>query len=543
MAYIVKDSNGNDITEEFRAKSYSGSSQYKAKLTINGDLVPNSQISKIVISSPIINKNDKVFTLGSFISQKITIKFRNLNNLNINSGVEVKLEIGQYIDSVQDYVYVPIGIYYIDEVGINYHQTCEITCLDKATFFKDAIDYSPCFVDGKATVDTILQYICTQCGVELGEYPTTDGDIETSMYDSSVSGKRWISYIAEIKGCNAKIDRDGKLVLKELKYKKQPDVTIDLLKCKSLVLSEPYLISKVTYFDAKRNFSAPSTETSTDYNTLIIRQDNPFVKDQTTIDNIYNVVKGFRVNSATIENYGDITLDCWDILNYVNSKELSRFTTLNNNTLTYEMTIMSKVETKIPTKQQQVTTNVKDDPISERRIVKTQVDLLEGTVETLTAKTSELDVTINQNKQDIIGMFENYAPASDVLVLEENVKTLQTDTYKKTEVNKILKGQFYDENGNKIVSEIVQTTSGTFDENGMLYEKTNAPTNTRINEIGVKVNNAANDTELLFAGYDEGTKQTVVRSDNMEVKHFFVLQGRSRLEDYSDGTGVYWVGD
>ena len=140
-------------------------------------------------------------------------------------------------------------------------------------------------------------------------------------------------------------------------------------------------------------------------------------------------------------------------------------------------------------------------------------------------------------------MLENYAPASDLLVLEENVKTLQTDTYKKTEVNKILKGQFYDENGNKIVSEIVQTTSGTFDENGMLYEKTNAPTNTRINEIGVKVDNAANHTELLFAGYDKETKQTVVRSDNMEVKHFFVLQGRSRLEDYSDGTGVYWVGD
>ena len=541
MAYIVKDSNGNDITEEFRAKSYSGSSQYKAKLTIGGDLVPNSQISKIVISSPIINKNDKVFTLGSFVSQQITIKFRNIDDeINIKSGTEVKLEIGQYIDSVQDYVYVPIGIYYIDELAENYHETCEITCLDKATSFKDAIDYSPCFVDGKATVDTILQYICTQCGVELGEYPTTNGDIETSMYDSSVSGKRWISYIAEIKGCNAKIDRDGKLTLKELKNR--PYIPINALRGKTFKVGEPYIISKVTYFDAKRNFTAPSAETSTDYNTLIIRQDNPFIKDQTTIDNIYNVVRGYTISNVTAENYGDITLDSWDSIKY-NFNDTGGVWTLNNNTLTYEMTIMSKVETKIPKEQQQVTTNVKDDPISERRIVKTQVDLLEGTVETLTAKTSELDVAINQNKQEIIGMLGNYAPASDVLVLEENVKTLQTDTYKKTEVNKILKGQFYDEEGNKIVSEIVQTTSGTFDENGMLYEKTNAPTNTRINEIGVKVNNAANDTELLFAGYDEGTKQTVVRSDNMEVKHFFVLQGRSRLEDYSDGTGVYWVGD
>ena len=541
MAYIVKDSSGNDITEEFRAKSYSGSSQYKAKLTIGDYLVPNSQISKIVISSPIINKNDKVFTLGSFVSQQITIKFRNIDNeTNINSGEEVKLEIGQYIDSVQDYVYVPIGIYYIDELAENYHETCEITCLDSAVFFKDAIDYSPCFVDGKATVDTILQYICTQCGVELGEYPTTNGDIETSMYDSSVSGKRWISYIAEIKGCNAKIDRDGKLTLKELKN--HPYIPINALRGKSFKVGERYIISKVTYFDAKRNFTAPSTETSTDYNTLIIRQDNPFIKDQTTIDNIYNVVRGYTISNVTAENYGDITLDSWDSIKY-SFNDTGGVWTLNNNTITYEMTIMSKVETKIPTEQQQVTTNVKDDPITERRIVKTQVDLLEGTVETLTAKTSELDVTINQNKQEIIGMLDNYAPASDVLVLEESVKTLQTDTYKKTEVNKILKGEFYDENGNKIVSEIVQTTSGTFDEDGMLYEKTNAPTNTRINEIGMKVNNAANNTELLFAGYDEETKQTVVRSDNMEVKHFFVLQGRSRLEDYSDGTGVYWVGN
>lgn len=127
--------------------------------------------------------------------------------------------------------------------------------------------------------------------------------------------------------------------------------------------------------------------------------------------------------------------------------------------------------------------------------------------------------------------------------LQTSVETLTTDTYRKTEIKKILTGNYFDENGNKIVSEIVQTTSGTFDENGMLYEKTNAPTNTRINEIGVKVDNAANHTELLFAGYDKETKQTVVRSDNMEVKHFFVLQGKSRLEDYSDGTGVFWVGD
>ena len=127
--------------------------------------------------------------------------------------------------------------------------------------------------------------------------------------------------------------------------------------------------------------------------------------------------------------------------------------------------------------------------------------------------------------------------------LQTSVETLTTDTYRKTEIKKILTGNYFDENGNKIVSEIVQTASGTFDENGMLYEKTNAPTNTRINEIGVKVDNAANHTELLFAGYDKETKQTVVRSDNMEVKHFFVLHGRSRLEDYSDGTGVFWVGN
>ena len=78
----------------------------------------------------------------------------------------------------------------------------------------------------------------------------------------------------------------------------------------------------------------------------------------------------------------------------------------------------------------------------------------------------------------------------------------------------------------------------------MTYKKTNAPTSTTINEKGVKVNDIiGGEGELLFAGYDEELKQTIVRTDNLSVKNHLILDNKSRIQSYETGTGIFWVGD
>lgn len=392
MAYIV--------SNKFREIEYSGGAIYKCHLDINGTPISPKLISRIEISDPIIDKTSDLFYIGSFISKQITIKFKNVNELGleIESGQEVNLSIGLDIDGEEEIV--PIGKFLIDNLNENYFKNSEITCIDYAIKFKPNIDYSPCFVNGKATIDTILEYICDYFQVELDEnYPKTNGNVEVGSCDSTISGKQWISYIAEIKGCNAKIGRDGKLYL--IPLNNPSTIEINAKKSKSFVLGERYELTRLVFDNGLTKIvrTSPSkhpsdkiltedgkyllTETEdnlvleNNINTMYIRSDNPFILGtpisksripftipqiigsssmDNIIENIFNVVKNFEIYNLTTENYGDISLDSYDIITYkIDDKE---YPTYHNSNLVYEMNISSKVDSTIPTKQQQETTNI-----------------------------------------------------------------------------------------------------------------------------------------------------------------------------------------
>lgn len=401
-----------NVTKRFREIVYSGGAIYKCSLKINNKLVPNRQIAKITISNPIIDTTSDYFYVGSYIAQKLTIKFKNLDNLDIKSNNDVSLDISLNVDGTE--VNVPIGKFLIDDLSKNYYESCEITCLDYSVKAKNNIDYSPCFVDGKAKIDTIFEYICNFFGITFDpNYPKTNGDIEVGIYDSTVSGKRYISYIAELKGCNAKHGRDGILYL--IPLKQTSNVSINALKSKSWKLGEKFQISGVSYDDGSRPFKAGDTTN----NTLFIRSDNPFVKDQTTIDNIYNVVKDTIIWNLKTENYGDISLDPWDNISYQLGKET--YNTLMNVNLTYEMNISSTNEIKLPTKQQEQTTNVVGGDVQSRLLrVGRTIDLINGEIKDLSEKVVDISNTAsgvgfvnitngykgNLHKLDIYGYME-----------------------------------------------------------------------------------------------------------------------------------------
>ena len=285
------------VSERYREQCYAGSSLYDCRLIIGENTIPISQIQSITISSPIIDDSQETFYVGTFISQKLTIQFKNLDGIDTTSGTNVELYISQYVDNA--WVEVPIGKYIIDESPENYYQSSKIECLDYAIKFATNVDYSPAFDDGKIKIDDLLQWLCTYYGVTLGNYPNTNGNVEIGTYDSTISGKRWISYIAEIKGCNAKMDRLGQLTLVPLKS--AAAVTIDALASKSWELGEKFEVSKVVYFDAIRNYTfGDDTE-----NTLILRQDNPFVVDESVVRNVYEKL---RLDNYTSEEGTNFTI-------------------------------------------------------------------------------------------------------------------------------------------------------------------------------------------------------------------------------------------
>lgn len=306
------------VSKNFRKQAYSGEALYYTNLQINEKEVPIEQIAKIEIDDPIIDDSVEYFYVGTFIAKALTITFKNLDGLDIASNNEVYLEIGEEVynetTDETEIEYVPIGHFLIDDLAEDYFETCEITCLDYSIKFKPNIDYSPCFTTNEdgiktATLDTIFEYICNYFGVKFEEYPSLNGDVEVGTYDSRISGKQWISYIAELKGCNAKMTRDGTLALIPF-VKNDYDIKINALESEEFTLGEKFKISRIVYFDAIRNFTFGQDID----NTLFIRQDNPFVTNESVIENLYNDMfdkkeKKVEFQEETKINNGDSSLN------------------------------------------------------------------------------------------------------------------------------------------------------------------------------------------------------------------------------------------
>ena len=543
------------VSSDYKETIYSGGATHKAILTINGIEIPNSQIESIEISDPLIDIQQKIFYLGQFVSKQIIIKFKNTEGIPIEGNVE--LSIATLVND--EWEVVPIGKFLIETNTEDYYTNNKLTCLDYAVKMKTSCDFSGLIVAEDETInpvslETLLQWICNHYEVELGTYPNTNKDYLISTYDNTLSGKYYISLIAELMGSNAHFGRDGKLYI--VPIKQSSNEQINALKSKSFNSTSTYTISKVIYDDGTRKVEFGTDEN----NTLFIRSENMFVLDnhEELINNIYDAVNGLTIDSIKTENYGDVSLDCFDIVTY--TLDDKTYTTFYNSKITYQQILMGTIDVTIPTENQISTTNIYDaDQATKIRKIQSQVNQANASLKILSEETNEtssqvsslqlsienIETVVSNTRKEIVEELSDYATQEALKTVQTSVSQLQTDTYTKTEINtKLTDGSVTK----------VQTTSGTFDENGMHYAKSGAETSSTINQIGVSVKETdSNKTELLFAGYVDKDKansnsklanfegQSVVYTKNNIVENYFVIGNHSRLENYEDGTGVFVI--
>lgn len=143
---------------------------------------------------------------------------------------------------------------------------------------------------------------------------------------------------------------------------------------------------------------------------------------------------------------------------------------------------------------------------------------------------SRLETNNNSITAEVNSTLTNYVTNDKYNELNRQVKTIQTDTYTKTEINtKLTDGSVTK----------VSTISGTFDEDGMTYEKSGSITKSTINQVGLTVKNTSNNQEMLFAGYDENENKSVVRTENLEVRTYLIIGDKGRFEKTQKGVGFY----
>jgi DNA repair exonuclease SbcCD ATPase subunit len=187
-------------------------------------------------------------------------------------------------------------------------------------------------------------------------------------------------------------------------------------------------------------------------------------------------------------------------------------------------------------------------------------------VKSTTTKINEMEFSIDATNQELNETLNKVVTKTEIEEVKKSVTQLQTDSFTKTEIKKIVSGTYFDENGEPVTVSALKSTSAKFDEDGMHYAQSGAKTGSTINHLGLKVNEvtqvngvSVEGNDLLFAGYVDETKvdstkpnynaklkdfegQSVVYTRNVITDNYFVIGSHSRLEDYEDGTGIFYIG-
>lgn len=524
---------------------YSVSNNYKNYIKTNLSLSPKCKIvvdnttydgSVIKTTPKITYKCDRPF--GEFPSKKVNFEIYDLDNSLNFENKEIVVYKGLYINNQIEWV--PQGIFKPTATNITTNistRTITIQDAQDRTQLFDVPYVSTLSWDNNQTHSgkEIVDDICTQLEIELAHsiFNWSNYQFKQPNFKEGITCREIIRRIAEIGNSIAFINREGKL---EIKSRTATNEVIERKRYISLSKENtvgPYntlVLGKDGYND---DIVYPETIEGDRIECKIL--DNPFV-DLYRKEMIESVASYFIGTSYIPFELSDFVDGFYFDLNdeiEIMDKNGSQFKSV---ILNYETTSRIKSNVGANTQTKTITDyNLAGSNKEKLDQVKFDVNHIKNQINSIVSSVKEIDTEANNNYQEIKEKFDDYTPTSKTVELEKSVETIQTNTYTKTEINtKLTDGSVTK----------VQTTSGTFDESGMHYEKIGAKTSSTINEKGVSVETTQNNDELLFAGYDEELKESIVRTENLTVRKYFVCGSASRFEDYTDedgntGTGVF----
>lgn len=378
------------------------------------------------------------------------------------------------------------------------------------------------------TAGWLAQYTCSQVGVEFitNEFTNNDFEITSNQFVGGESCRDVMKAISQLAFGWCRIGWDNKCYIDE------PQM-VSMLSDDTNVLTNDNYYSLTT----QKNVFGPvnrivvgmsavdgediSTEDNNSIDTYGLTEvtimDNPLLytnelraKIATTGEKLF----GLYYTPMETETPGHPWLKGNELIDVHDMEGRSRPTYAFNRTMNYNGHIKTKLITPAPTEQEK-TTAYNKTVYKTLRDVGIRVDKQEGLINIINAKT--------------------LATEDGLHAIETRFETEITDTYSKTQIKEIISGVA--EDGTAVSS--VKTTSGTFDKDGLTIEQSGSTTKTNVNSNGMIIRNTSGtavDDQLLNVNSDG------VNAKNIKVRKYLNIGSHSRLEDYENGTGVFYIG-
>ena len=474
------------------------------------------------------------------------------SNVEIPIGTELNYQFGVLVNGNYEYVNFGNYIVYASQKMEDYN-SWQIICYDKMLY--SMVDYESMNITYPITIRDYISAICTHLGLTFknasDEFANYDKEIPNELYldeNGNSLGYKFRDVLDELAQVTASTicinEEDDEL---EIRYITDTNDIIDeeFFKDVNVDFGEKY--GPINSIVLSRSAGADNVylqdEESVTQNGLceLKIEDNQILNGNDRSDYLPDILEQLNGLEYYINDFSSPGITYYNLCDkYTASiKGKNYLCVMLNNEVLVTQGLEENIYTDMPIIS--VTDYSKADK-TDRRINQTTliVDKVNGEIEGVVRTINTIDTKVNNNYDELKTQFNDYTPVSRTIQVENSVTQLQTDTYTKTQIDtKLIDGSV----------EKVQTISGTFDINGMTYEKAGAEAKTTINEVGVNVKDK-NNNSILFSGYvDENNTQyadykgqTIVASENIIVRNYFVMpDAHSRIEDYENGGGMFYV--
>lgn len=492
------------------------------------------------------------------IMKQVEITVKNANEIK---DKDINFQYGLFIKN--KFEYVDLGNYFIKDIEDSKKKDeITVTGYDRMIRFMKTFKQSDLQLIYPCKMLKLVQRICEVCGVELysTDFYNADLDVEEDFFTTQeLTYRDVLEKVAQATLTTAFIE-DNKLNL--YKVNNENFEKIDKSYLTDLTVKEkfgPVNALVLGRGDVEDNVEEIDEESIEQNGRCEIRFDeNEFIEFQReeVIKGMFEQIKGLEYYSFEASDVGIMWLKpCAYIVLRDKEENLYKSYYLKAN-ITINTGISSDIEAELPEQtntEYKVTTKEEKKTLKVERLAKKNEGLIQDlaqettensqkitehtqTLDSISNKVQSNTTNINNNYQEVLGKLNDCAQKSDIETISKSVETIQTDSKYAIEVAEEIK-----QNG---ATKVKTSTGYTFDEDGLTIEKTNAKTKSKLNEAGLEINDATGSSEesLLFAGYDEKTGETIVKSKNMTVEKYLVVGKHTRFEDYNDENGEAWTG-
>lgn len=346
------------------------------KIYFDNILINDDYYTQLSQDRILFNEGD-TFSLGSTICAKIKLGIdkRIITSHPSNVRIEIDNKVyGNYIvDNIEenDYEYV----YNLTDKMVNFNFNYSAKeLIENSKKIENDIKY--------VYLSEILEDMCSKANVELATTTFLGSTKHVSWYDNRITAREYLSYIAELNGGYAIINKNGKLELRQ--YTNLVKQTISTEECDNFKLGLEHKIQRVVF-----DFNTDKWEKGTG-ETLYINPNNVFITSQEDVNNIYEIVNNlkfytFKVNYSPI--YDVETGECIEFK--IGTK---KYPTFAQYSLNYNGGWIGGYKFDVASSKQQETT-IKDSTKQDIKSIRTELDRTNAELKIIAEKT--VDITNN----------------------------------------------------------------------------------------------------------------------------------------------------